>query len=137
MAKLSTLRVDSRAIDQGEWMALDDDVLPGAEVLTRGYTDAYSDSRSAKLRRAATMYHGDSAKIPAATTRSIVVEALIDHCLIDVRGLTDDNDQPLSFGQFCDFLRSPDYPELLTFVIRAVGLVGRAKAETLEDAKKN
>lgn len=136
MAKLSSFRVDSKAVEEGEWIS------PGSEfddleIKTRGVTDAYNDARNAKMRRAAVRYGGDLAKIPSAVTRGITVESLLDHVLLDVRNIDDDSGNPVSFAQFAEMLHSPDYIDLVVACLKAAAIVGLSKANAIEDAKKN
>jgi len=136
MARIAAFRVDSKKIEQGEWVSPGEE-YDDLEILTRGYTDVYTDARAAKLRRAAVGFGGDTTKIPNAISRAIVVECLIQHVLLDVRHLADDQGAPVPFAAFCDLLRNPDYADLLTASIRAAGMVGLRRKADVDDALGN
>jgi CTP:molybdopterin cytidylyltransferase MocA len=136
MARLSNFKIDSKAVQAGAWVSPGDE-YDDLQILTRGFTDAYTDARSAKMRRAAVQFNGDQAKIPNATSRAITVDCLESHVLLDVRNLADDAGAPVLFPAFCDLLRNPDYADLLTACIKAAGQVGVRKVVDLEDALPN
>lgn len=136
MARLSAFKVNSAAIEAGEW------VSPGEEyddlmIKTRGYGDAYYDAQAQKMRRAALAHNGDVAKVSNAKTREIRVECLITHLLLDVRGLADDDGNTVDFARFCEMLREPDYGPLVVACQTAAALVGRQAAQDKADAAKN
>lgn len=136
MARLSSFRVDSKAIEDGQWIS------PGSEfddleIKTRGVTDQYNDARNAKMRRAAIRFGGDITKVPSAISRGITVDCLIEFLLLDVRNIVDDEGKPISFGPFCDMLHLPDYIDLVVACLKAAAIVGLSKANEIEDAKKN
>lgn len=136
MARLSSFRVDSKAVEEGAW------VSPGAEfddleIRTRGVTDTYNDQRNAKMRRAAIRFGGDLAKVPSAISRGITVDCLIADVLLDVRNIIDDDGKPILFDKFCEMLHSPDYIDLVVACLKAAAIVGLSKANEIDDAKKN
>lgn len=136
MAKLSAFRVDSRAADEGAWLSPGDE-YDDLEIKTRAMGDRYSDALTAKRRRAAVSLGGDTSKIPAAVARALLVDSLIDHCLQDVRGLSDDSGKPVDFAAFCALLRDPAYPDLLVAAIRAATAAGNVRAAVTEEAAGN
>lgn len=136
MAKLSAFRVDSKAREMGEWIKPGDE-FDDLEIHTRGFTDVYTDARAAKLRRVAMGFGGDERKIPAALVRSIVVEAMISHVLLDVRGLRDEHGKDVDFARFCLLLRDPDYSPLFDAAVRAASMVGLANMTEAQDAAGN
>lgn len=124
MTKLSAFKIDSKALENGEW------VQPGEEygtleILTRGFTDAYVDAKAARMRKVALGFAGDVNKIPNAIGRAITTECLIAHVLLDVRGIEGDDGQPIGFAAFCDLLRDPDYSDLLNAVVAAAAQSGK------------
>lgn len=136
MANLSLFKVDSAAIEAGEW------VRPGEEyddleIRTRGLTDAYTDARAARMRKAAISFNGDQAKIPAAISRNILIDCLTKHVVLDVRNLSDASGAPILFPAFCDLLRDPDYADLVLAVIKAATQVGIRKATDASDDAGN
>jgi hypothetical protein len=132
MARLSAFRVDSKAIEAGAWVKPGDE-YDDLEIQTRGFTDVYTDAKAAKLRRAALQYGGDQAKIPNAVVRRVIVDCLIGHLLLDVRGLADEAGAPVAFAGFCDLLRDPDYSPLVNACIQAASTVGLIKAAVAGD----
>lgn len=136
MARLASFKIDSRAREAGEWQSPGEE-YDDLEILTRGFTDAYTDARAARLRRAAMGFGGDASKIPSGSARSITVECLITHCLLDVRGLVDDAGGTVTFARFCDLLRDPDYADLFVAAVRAASLVGMRRAADVQDALGN
>ena len=136
MARLASFRVDHKKLEGGEWVRPDEE-FDDLEIRTRGYTDAYTDARAAKLRRAALPYGGDVSKIPNAEQRDIIADCLVAHCLLDVRNLENDDGQPVSFARFCEMVRDPAYPDLWAAATRAPALVGRIRAGEAEDAVGN
>lgn len=136
MAKLSTLKQDHAAITEGEWIRVGDE-YDDLEILTRGITDLYLDAQAAKQRRAAVSYGGDVDRLPVATRRKINVECLIAHVVLDVRNLTDEADQPVSFAKFKELLHDRDYTPLVSACFLAASQVGRRTAADVEEAVGN
>lgn len=139
MAKLSSFRRDmTQALDSGEWVAVGmayDDL----EIKVRGYTDAYWDNRNAATRALAMRkYRGDASQITMAEGRTIMVRAIIETTLMDVRNLEDDETgQPMTLASFASKLLEPNYSELLDAVNIACSNVGRARAADAEADVKN
>lgn len=136
MARLSSFRVDPRAAEDGSWHSPGEE-YEDLEIQSRAMGDRYSDALAAKRRRAAASLAGDTSKIPMAIARRLMVDALVEHCLQDVRNLADDAGEPVTFEQFCAMLRDPAYPDLLVAAIRAASMAGNVRAETTGDAAGN
>ena len=136
MAKLSQLKQDHAAITEGEWIRVGDE-YDDLEILTRGITDLYLDAQAAKQRRAAVGFGGDVDRLPVAIRRKINVECLIAHVVLDVRNLTDDAGQPVSFAQFKELLHDRDYTPLVSACFLAASQVGRRTAADIEEASGN
>lgn len=137
MAKLTNFKRDSKAIAEGEWISPGEE-YEDLEIMTRGYTDMYADTRASRLRRAVTTAGVRSVEsLPSATVRTITVECLISHVLLDVRGLAHEDGTPVSFGEFCELLRNPDYGDLFVAAVTAASRVGMKRAEDLADALGN
>jgi hypothetical protein len=133
MAKISTFKINSRAQKEGEW------VPPGEEygdleILTRGLTDPYFDAQAARQRRAAVGFNGNVDKLPLAIRRAINLDLLIEHVVLDVRNLEHDDGTKVTFDEFTQMLRDPDYAELATACFAAASQVGKRRATDLEDA---
>jgi hypothetical protein len=129
MADISTFKRNAAAMRDGEW------VSPGPEygplmIRTRALGPAFQDARAAALRAAAKRYLTED-RIPSAEREAIVTEALIEHCLLDVKGLTDGG-QPITLKRFCELIRDPAFGELNNVAFIAAGLVGRSQANEAE-----
>ena len=135
MAKLSSFKRDSKAITEGEWVRVGDE-YDDLEIHTRGITDAYTNAQAARQRKAAIGFGGDVEKLPIEIRRQINTDLLIKHVLIDVRNL-EDNGNPVTFEQFCDMLRDPDYTELVGACFKAALMVGQRRGADLEEAVGN
>ena len=138
MAKLANFKRNmTKAIDSGEWVRVGDE-YDDLEIMTRGFTDEYTDMRNALLRRTATQkYRGDASKITTAEGRDITVDCLEAKCLLGVRNLVDDAGQPVVMPAFLKMLRDPDYSDLFTAALVACANVGRARTADAEDDVKN
>lgn len=136
MTKLSAFRVDPKAVRDGEWQPLGEE-FGKIEVLTRGLGNKYEDMRAARQRLAAKAHNGDTDKLKMAVRKRINTECLIECCLMDVRGVDDDDGSPLPFEKFCTMLLSDEYPEVLQACFQAAGRVGKRSVEELEDAVGN
>lgn len=133
MATLKRFRQNSAAINRGEWVDLGIE-FDNLEIRSRGLTDAYWDMHQAKIRRAAQAYNDDANRIPNAIRREINVDCLVDHAILDVRNLYDDDGHPVTLDGFCDLLRNPDFHELIVACFRAAGWVGRQRQAEIDDA---
>lgn len=132
MAKLSLFRVNGAAVREGEWIPVED--YGDLEIFTRGFGDEYSDAQARKQRQAAKSLGGDTDKLPVKVRRQINVECLIAHVVRDVRNLEHDDGSPVSFAEFCDLLRDPDYPGLLIASFTAAAMVGTRREIDIEEA---
>lgn len=135
MAKLSSFKRDAKVRESGAWISPGDE-YDGLEILTRGFTNAYRDAVAAKMRQAAVPFLTDQMRVPAATRQMITVDCLVEHVLLDVRGICDDAG-PVPFAKFCDLLRDPLYDDLYTAVVKASAQADQIKAATAGDAAGN
>lgn len=136
MASLSNFRVNSKAIRTGAWVRAGDE-YGDVEFHVRGVTDAYTNALNASFRRAARPYGNDVRKIPAEVNRKVVIDAIDEHLLLDVRNLEDDKGKPIDIEVFRVLLRDPNYPDLLEAVSRAAAQVGVVADEGAEADAKN
>lgn len=136
MASLSRFKTDLSRVNDGAWITLGEE-HNSIEIQTRGFTDAYHDARGARTRRAAARYGGDTAKIPQSDFRKIIIDLLIQHCLLDVRNLEDDKGEPVSFELFKQLLYEDQYQDLYTATLTAAAIVSSERETDLADAKKN
>jgi hypothetical protein len=59
---------------------------------------------------------------------------VIEHVVLDVRNLEHDDGTKVTFDEFTQMLRDPDYAELATACSAAASQVGKRRATDLEDA---
>jgi hypothetical protein len=135
MASLSKFKQNVTKIKDGTWITLGDE-WDSLEVLTRGFTDTYNDAHRQKLRRAAIKYSGDVSKIPGAESRKIIVQLLIDHTLLDIRNLKDQDGNDVKIDVFKELLLDPAYPDLYLAAFQAANiLTSEREADTVEIKK--
>lgn len=138
MAKVHASAINPAVRVEGEWIGLTGDTTEGIEIRARGFTDAYTDARNRRMRRAAQGYRNDVTRIPAAMQRQILIECLIEHVLIDVRGAENEDDSPTTFDQFCALLRDqPRFENLYVDVINACTQAGEIRKEQVNAAAGN
>lgn len=120
----------------GEWVNPGDE-YDGLEILTRGFTDEYTDMRNALLRRVSMQrYRGDATKITTAENRELTIDCLEAKCLLGVRNASM-NGEPVDLPMFLKMLRDPEYSDLYTAALVACANVGRALTADAEDDVKN
>jgi hypothetical protein len=134
MVDVSSFKRNASAMRDGEWIS------PGPEygdllIKTRALGPAFQDARAAALRAAAKR-HLTEDRIPSAEREAIVTDALIDHCLIDIKGLTDGG-ALVTIARFREMIRDPGFGELNNAAFIAAGLVGRSQAHETEAAVGN
>lgn len=137
MAELSRLRADPRAARDGVWIDCGY-IVDGLEIKTRSKAARFYDltrqyEASAKREAKNKQPNGE---LKAEVQIVANMRALIDSCLVDVRGLTD-NKEPVSFDTFKDALISADYPDLNAAAYYAAQQATELKAETKEEAQGN
>jgi len=134
MANLASRKRNSVAFTEGAWKTPDPDM--DLRIKTRGFTDEYHDLQAAKQRKAAKGFGGDTSKLPVALTRSINIECLIKCCLLDVQ-MTDDDGNTVTFDEFCDAIRDPDYVDLANAAFSAAGMVTSERESDVKEAEGN
>lgn len=133
MARIGAFKIDSKAIETGEWQRLGEE-FDDAEVLVRGFTDAYTNAHAAKLRQAAKPFNGDTSKLPIEVSRALLIESVLKHLVLDVRKIQNLDGSDTTLAQFADYLRDPDYALLLNATLTAIGRVGLTKAAVADAA---
>ena len=133
--KVGTFRRDARAMREGEW------VSPGpefedVEIKTRAMLPVYHDQYAIRVAREARRVGGE-ANIGIEFRNRLVVDLIIAHCILDIRGLEHDDHTPILFEEFCEMIRDESYADLAAMAIKATGAVGRARDDVREDAIKN
>lgn len=123
MAKLSDFRSDSKAISDGVWVLVDPVMFDDIEILSRGYTDDFIDAQNAMIRKYAQRYNGDKERITNAQYREINATLMREYLVVDVRGLLDDKDTPVTVAGFHEMLFKNEYTRLARAVWEAAGRV--------------
>lgn len=140
MAKLSDFAVDADAIKDGEWVRLGGD-YDDIEIHTRGLTDQYWDTTSAKQRKMAQGFNGDTEALPVRHRRDINTRAFIEHCLLDppVKNLFHDDarTKEVTGEEFRKMLLDPRYQKLVAACYAAARRVGQNIDSDMDAAAKN
>lgn len=134
--KLSDFRTDSRAIADGTWLRVGP-AYGDLEILTRGFTDEFTDAQTARLARAAEPYNGDVTRIPNAERRLINAGLLADFLVLDVRNLVGDDGQAVTREAFGELLGEAQYGRLMRACWEAAAKVSALTAVQLEAAMGN
>ena len=135
--KLSEMRVNSDAIENGRWVALV--VFPGAEVKVRGMK---SKGYRRELQRVVTnLPMQDKMRLsedPDITDR-IDIQMVSSYLLLDWRGIEDDNGDPVPFSadRAKELLSDPDMVELRDAIDSAIKIVGNDALVVAETVAKN
>ncbi len=146
MAKLSAFRLDAAAISDGEWITVGvgGDTF---EIRTRGFTARYRDALNALRRDAARKANRGLVpgaipfspdNLPPTVDDACQGEALAQHCILDVRGLQQDDGTAVTADDFRAMLTDRDsYVALLVLALNAASSVGQARTEEAQEAAKN
>lgn len=138
MAKLSSFRSDTRAINDGIFVPVDPVRHPGLEIRSRGFTDEFVDAQNVRMAAAAEKYEGNRAAIPNSELRQINGELLREYLVLDVRGLENDDDgSPVSLEEFHGYLGRQEYQKLQQACWTAAGRVTTRTAEQIKAAAGN
>lgn len=137
MASLSSIKIDSAAINDGQWVDIEQ--LPGLRVKIRGYTDQFVDAQNRRLAQAAEKFRGDVSKIPNAVRRQLNTALLTEFLLLDVSGLYEDDAEtrPVTLDTFKSLLADPDYVVLSRACWEAASQVASGAVEQVEVAEGN
>lgn len=137
MVKLSTFRSDTRAINDGVWVRVDERNFGDLEVLSRGNTDDYIDAAADRWAKAAEPYGGDRSRIPNSEGRRIAASLLEDFLVLDVRNLTDDDGNVVDVQAFRAILYEPAFQKLFDACWQAVRKVNTRSDRQMGEAEKN
>ncbi|GBQ14734.1 hypothetical protein [Swaminathania salitolerans] len=137
MARLTDLKTDSAAINDGVWVDIEQ--YPGLRIRTRGYTDAFIDAQARRLAQAAEKFRNSVERIPNAVRRQINAGLLSEFLLLDVDGLYADDaeTEKVSLDAFRALLADPAYGQLQRCCWEAAGLVASGAVKQAEDAEGN
>jgi hypothetical protein len=137
VAALRDFRIDTRAIQDGAWIRVNESLYGDLEILTRGFTDEFVDANKQRTKHLASRYGGDSDRIPNADMRELNASLLREYLVLDVRNLTDDDGEVVKAAEFHGLLGDPAYGQLARACWDAAGRVSTQSAEQLEGAVKN
>lgn len=111
MVDLAEFRVDTKAINDGVWIRVDEQDYQDLEILSRGFVDDFVDAQNARMAKAAEAYGGDKTRIPNSVMRQVNATLLEDFLVIDVRNLTA-NGEPVKVADFHAMLYDPAFSKL-------------------------
>jgi len=137
MAKLSDFRSDTKAIQDGAWIRVNEALYDDLEIQTRGYTDEFVDAQTLRLARAAEPFNNDLTRIPNAVRRTINGDLLREFLVLGVRNLADDDGEPVTRDDFLAMLGDPAYYKLARACFDAAGRVTSKAAEQVKAAMGN
>ncbi|HVJ31665.1 MAG TPA: hypothetical protein VND94_01005 [Terriglobia bacterium] len=130
--KANNLRVDSAAIEAGEWVKN----IPGCEDLeiqARGFNcSAFQDLQAKKLAALSVAEKKDK-----GTAERIFNECVAEVCLMDLRNYTAADGTDIPVDQARAMALEPDRVPFLNAIKWAAGHVSRIRAEDEADAEKN
>lgn len=133
--KVGSFKRDPRAMREGEWVPAGPE-FGELTIKTKAMGTAFADAQQAMLRREARLAAGE-ANIKQEKRNAIFAECLIQHCLLDVKGLEHDDGSAVTFPEFCEMLRLEEFSELAIVATNCAAQVGRRAAVQAEDAAGN
>jgi hypothetical protein len=137
MVKLSDFRSDTKAIQDGVWVRVDERNYGDLEILSRGSTDEFIDASADRWAKAAEKYGGDRSRIPNSEGRKIQASLFEDYLILDVRNLSDDDGNPVDVRTFHAMLYDPQFQKLSNACRDAVAKVNARQGEQTGQAEKN
>jgi len=134
--KLSAVTAVAPADPQGDWIA------PGGEfddleVLTVGFTDAYTDMQSSRHRKLARAYGGDQNAVPVKLTRKANIDCLLAHSVFGLRNLVDEAGKDVPWETVKQMVYEEQYRPLADAMFAAARLATARRKDDLEEAEGN
>ncbi|MCG5239525.1 hypothetical protein MCW82_07055 [Azospirillum doebereinerae] len=140
MASLKSLKKNTAAINDGQWVSVTLDDGDTIRVRSRGVTDAYRNAQSRQQQNAAKGFGGDVAKLPVELKRAINCRVLAEHAFLDLAGLDDDG-RAVTAEEVKDILRDRqqvvEYASLVDALFTAQAMVDEGLGEDRRDAEGN
>lgn len=136
MVDLAEFQTDTRAINDGTWVRVNEALYGDLEILTRGFTDAFVDANNARMSKAAADFNGDRTMIPNSKLREINASLLEDHLVVDVRNLVSAGN-PVPVAEFHSMLYDPAYGKLARACWEAAGRVTTRSVAQVGAARGN
>lgn len=137
MVSIDAFRSDSRAINEGDWVRVDEARYGDLEILTRGFTDDFVDAQNQRTEKLAEAHMGDRTRIANSEMRKLNASLLEDYLILDVRNLTDDKGEPVSVGLFHAMLYQPEYSRLQRAAWVAAARISTRSVQQLDEARGN
>lgn len=131
---LDDLLIDEDAFSEGRWIQPDPD--RPLKIKTKAIGDDFYDAQARRQRSAAKGFGGDVNKLPAAMTRTINANCLIEFCLVDVKNCVIGG-RGHSFEEFCELIREKRGQKLLGLAFTAANMAAEARTDELEEAEGN
>lgn len=138
MAKLSSFLTDTKAINDGAWVVVNEALYDDFAIKTKGFTDEFVDAQAARVKRVrADAGISDDVVLPNALQREINASLLRDHLVLDVRNLEGDDGAPITVEAFHDLLDKPNAARLVRACWEAASKVSARTAKANEEALGN
>jgi hypothetical protein len=136
--KLSQVTIDASAHEQGQWI---DDIpeMGDLRLRVRGIGNADWKRHASKLASAIPREKKRGGIIDPEAQDSIATTCLINACLIDWDGLTDDDDKPIAYSKAKakELLEDPALRRFRDAVLWAANMAGDSTAAKKEDVAGN
>lgn len=136
MVDLSEFKTDTRAINDGSWIRVNEALYGDLEILTRGFTDDFVDANNARMGKAAQDYGGDRTLIPNSELRRLNASLLEDFLVLDVKNLKR-GETAVTVADFHAMLYDPAFNRLARACWDAAGRVSTRSMAQLENARGN
>lgn len=140
MASLKSLKKNTTAILDGQWVSVMLSSGDTIRVKSRGVTDAYRNAQSRQQQNAAKGFGGDVAKLPVEMKRTINCRLLAEYVFLDIGDLDDDG-RPVTADDIKTILRDSvavvEYADLVDALFAAQQMVDEGLGEDKEAAKGN
>lgn len=134
--KLSSVEIDVDKESQGDW--IESPEFPGVWAKVRSIRNPdFRRAYQQEMRKARRRYGNQP--IPIEVEDRIMARLMVDHVIIDVTGLEDDQDKPIQYDRQTglEWLGDPKYRPIADFLSWAASTVGESLDEEMEDDAKN
>lgn len=96
--KMSDIAIDPVAIDKGDWVPIPFSDMAGVSILTRGtLCPGYRKTYDQLLNEAIRALPPGEEQLSTEATEAIDAQALLAECLMDWKGIENDDETPMSF----------------------------------------
>lgn len=134
--KIKDVTVDIDKENVGDWVQ--SPRYPDVWAKVRGINNVdFRRSLSESTQKSKRMYGRQP--VPSDVEEKIVAKAVVKHILLDIRGLEDDDGEPIKYDP--DFgmqiMTKPEFRNLADFVVWAANTIGEQLDEEMEDDLKN